>query len=163
MARPFVTYQPLCFPSLSSSGWTTNLTVAPHISELTLEWWCDQKGPSARQRKKAYSFAIEAYCSPPSLRTNTCDSGLGIVPLVKTKAGLAPVGSPLTYQQSDSPHDFKTWISSTIAPGAGTNCAVPRLELFTGAVPHTFPAVFTADEQQILMHLQLSPEEAQEL
>ncbi|XP_077523424.1 uncharacterized protein LOC144134375, partial [Amblyomma americanum] len=54
-------------------------TVAPHISELTLEWWCDQKGPSARQRKKAYSFAIEAYCSPPSLRRNTSDSGLGIV------------------------------------------------------------------------------------
>ncbi|KAK8767136.1 hypothetical protein V5799_006083, partial [Amblyomma americanum] len=44
-----------------------------------------------------------------------------------------------------------------------TNCAVPRLELFTGAVPHTFPAVFTADEQQVLMHLHFGPEEAQEL
>ncbi|KAH7965500.1 hypothetical protein HPB49_008486 [Dermacentor silvarum] len=71
--------------------------------------------------------------------------------LVKTKAGLAPADSPLTYQQSDRPHDFKTWMSSTIAPGAGTSCAVPRLALFTGAVQHTFPDVLTADEPQILM------------
>ncbi|XP_037565513.1 uncharacterized protein LOC119445268 [Dermacentor silvarum] len=84
-------------------------------------------------------------------------------PLVKTKAGLAPADSPLTYQQSDRPHDFKTWMSSTIAPGAGTSCAVPRLALFTGAVQHTFPDVLTVDEQQILMHLQLAPEEAQDL
>ncbi|KAH7949279.1 hypothetical protein HPB49_007033 [Dermacentor silvarum] len=268
--------------------------VVPHISERTLEWLCDQKGPSARQRKKAYSFAIEAYCSPSSLRTNTCDSGsqkksgrpynvqlsvhsatgvprtttcecpagksgacsqilaavrrlvllkqqgfaelppelsctelpqkwrrprqegikpasvldvdwrapregdasldyqdeasqvaaiqsLGAeleslgdfpfaavlldvqAPLVKTKAGLAPADSPLTYQQSDRAHDFKTWMSSTIAPGAGTNCAVPRLALFTGAVQHTFSDVLTADEQQILKHLQLALEEAQDL
>ncbi|KAH7977989.1 hypothetical protein HPB49_004123 [Dermacentor silvarum] len=305
MASPLGTYQPRCIPSLSSPGWTTNLTVVPHISERTLEWLCDQKGPSARQRKKAYSFAIEAYCSPSSLRTNTCDSGLGIVhvhctcfrsqkksgrpynvqlsvhsatgvprtttcecpagksgacshilaavrllallkqqgfaepppelsctelpqqwrrprqkgikpasvldvdwrapreggvqlpvtarlsdasldyqdeasqvaaiqslgaelealgdfpfaavlldvqaPLVKTKAGLAPADSPLTYQQSDRPHDFKTWMSSTIAPGAGTSCALPQLALLTGAVQHTFPDVLTVDEQLILM------------
>ncbi|KAL1468176.1 hypothetical protein MTO96_041654 [Rhipicephalus appendiculatus] len=83
-------------------------------------------------------------------------------PLIKTKAGLAPADSPLTYQQWGRQHNFKVWMA-TVAPGVGTSCTVPRLELFAGAVQHTFPGSFTSDEQRILMQLQVSAEDAQEL
>ncbi|KAL1418437.1 hypothetical protein MTO96_042964 [Rhipicephalus appendiculatus] len=54
-------------------------------------------------------------------------------PLIKTKAGLAPADSPLTYQQSGRPHNFKVWMA-TVAPGLAVNPAFPWL----GASPDRF-------------------------
>ncbi|KAL1422022.1 hypothetical protein MTO96_022484 [Rhipicephalus appendiculatus] len=47
-------------------------------------------------------------------------------PLIKTKAALAPADSPLTYQQSGRPHNFKVWMA-TVAPGLAVKPAFPWL------------------------------------
>lgn len=71
-------------------------------------------------------------------------------PFVKTKTGMAPTGSPMWYHQFDKPHGFKTWLSTTVAPGRGAVYAVPELQLFDGAVEHTFPDGFMPEEHRIL-------------
>ncbi|CAN8006748.1 unnamed protein product [Ixodes hexagonus] len=76
---------------------------------------------------------------------------------------MAPPGSPMCYHQADKPHGFKTWLSTTVAPGRGTVYAVPELQLFDGAVEHTFPDAFTPEQHRILVELGLSTEEAKQL
>lgn len=71
-------------------------------------------------------------------------------PLKETKMGLAPAGSPMTYQQANKCHGFKTWLSRTITPGGGAICPVPKLHLFGGASEDTLCDAFTPDEHRIL-------------
>ncbi|KAH7939261.1 hypothetical protein HPB52_009718 [Rhipicephalus sanguineus] len=69
---------------------------------------------------------------------------------VETKLGLAPVGSPLSYQRAIVPGGFKTWMSSSISKGTGDITPVPELLLFEEALPHTLCGTYTADELRIL-------------
>ncbi|CAN7976970.1 unnamed protein product [Ixodes persulcatus] len=84
-------------------------------------------------------------------------------PFVETKTGLAPMNSPMDYQQAYKPHGFKTWLSATIAPGRGAACPVPELRLFDDTSEHTFSDIFSPEEQRILMELGLTAEEARQL
>ncbi|CAN7976292.1 unnamed protein product [Ixodes persulcatus] len=84
-------------------------------------------------------------------------------PFVETKTGLAPMDSPMDYQQAYKPHGFKTWLSATIAPGRGAACPVPELRLFDDTSEHTFSDIFSPEEQRILMELGLTAEEARQL
>lgn len=84
------------FPRSDHPTWTKDLAAVPCISEDVLDSLCDAKAASSRQSKKSYCLAIEAYCSPSSLLTNTCDSGLVIFSLIVAYASargniLAPV------------------------------------------------------------------------
>ncbi|CAN8013669.1 unnamed protein product [Ixodes persulcatus] len=84
-------------------------------------------------------------------------------PFVETKTRLAPMDSPMDYQQAYKPHGFKMWLSATIAPGRGAACPVPELRLFDDTSEHTFSDIFSPEEQRIFMELGLTAEEARQL
>lgn len=71
-------------------------------------------------------------------------------PFSDTKLGLAPVGSPLSYQQAMVPAGFKTLISGNILNGAGKLGSVLELLLFDGAAQHQLLGPLSADERLIL-------------
>ncbi|CAN7992681.1 unnamed protein product [Ixodes hexagonus] len=81
----------------------------------------------------------------------------------ETKLGLAPAGSPLSYQQAKLPAGFKAWVSSSLSGGSGALGPVPGAFLFDGAKQHTFSHTFSPDEWSILTGIQVTPEEAREL
>ncbi|XP_077517211.1 uncharacterized protein LOC144128037 [Amblyomma americanum] len=89
------------------------------------------KRPLCRQRKKAYTFAIGAYWSPSSLRTNTCDSGLGIVHVHYT----------CFRSQKKSGRPYNVQISFHITTGVprSTACECPAGK--SGACSHVLAAV----------------------
>ncbi|KAL3214476.1 hypothetical protein MRX96_034892 [Rhipicephalus microplus] len=51
--------------------WKNDLEVLLYVSEDASASFC--KSVSSRQFMKSYNFAVEAYSSPPSVATNTCD------------------------------------------------------------------------------------------
>ncbi|XP_077528235.1 uncharacterized protein LOC144139863 [Haemaphysalis longicornis] len=68
-----------CFPALDRGLWTKDLPALPTVSEDSYHSGCRAKDPSERQRSRACRLATEAHCSPSSVRTNTCDSQLGLI------------------------------------------------------------------------------------
>ncbi|XP_077564532.1 uncharacterized protein LOC144179995 [Haemaphysalis longicornis] len=68
-----------CFPALDRGLWTKDLPALPTVSEDSYHAGCRAKDPSERQRSRACRLATEAHCSPSSVRTNTCDSQLGLI------------------------------------------------------------------------------------
>lgn len=72
-------------------------------------------------------------------------------PFVETRLGLAPIGSPLSYQQALLPGGFETWLSSDILPGSGKVTFVPDFLPFDdGALATDLPKTLSPDEQHIL-------------
>ncbi|XP_077550587.1 uncharacterized protein LOC144163706 [Haemaphysalis longicornis] len=68
-----------CFPALDRGLWTKDLPALPTVSEDSYHSGCRAKDPSERQRSRACRLATEAHCSPSSVRSNTCDSQLGLI------------------------------------------------------------------------------------
>ncbi|XP_077537501.1 uncharacterized protein LOC144149719 [Haemaphysalis longicornis] len=68
-----------CFPALDRGLCTKDLPALPTVSEDSYHSGCRAKDPSERQRSRACRLATEAHCSPSSVRTNTCDSQLGLI------------------------------------------------------------------------------------
>ncbi|KAL1429585.1 hypothetical protein MTO96_016095 [Rhipicephalus appendiculatus] len=85
-------------------------------------------------------------------------------PFVETRLGLAPIGSPLSYQQALLPGGFETWVSSDILPGSGRVTFVPDFLPFDdGDLATDLPKASSPDEQRILQDLQVTSGEARNL
>lgn len=69
-------------------------------------------------------------------------------PLVPTKYGLAPPGSPATYHQATQPSGYSTLLGNLL-PGTDRVCAVPRVELFVGAQEYVFEEQYSNEEKVI--------------
>ncbi|XP_077534376.1 uncharacterized protein LOC144146290 [Haemaphysalis longicornis] len=67
------------FPAPDRELWTKDLSALPTVSEDSYHSGCRAKDPSERQRSRACRLTTEAHCSPSLVRTNTCDSQLGLI------------------------------------------------------------------------------------
>ncbi|XP_077561775.1 uncharacterized protein LOC144178114 [Haemaphysalis longicornis] len=74
----------LRFPGPDDGLWTKDSSALPTVSEDSYHSWCRAKDPSERQRSRACRLATEPHCSPSSVRTNTCDSQLGLIQVVSS-------------------------------------------------------------------------------